>query len=472
MKPVLDWRSRVPEGAAPAFATVTLGLVAALGLGIALGDPTPAAMTALAAAFGLVALAWVAVKPRAGFLILAGSSILLFVVQVTGKRFANAFDVLMPAVLVGSLLRSGVRGAGALPQDHPPIELATRRMSRAAIAYFAVAALSLIPGIVRGHAAQSMDSGLMLLRGIQGAALFPLGMWWIRSRDDLRHTIQAVLVAGGAFVVVNAIALAADTRRAGITWIVNTPSGHVVGPNEAASGLLMIWVVLLARQYVRPQLGNLLGMLVAFAMIVLTQSRGGLLAWCTFNLLMLRRLGIRSILGGLLLIALALPFVPSEYVGRMARTLVLQPGSYEAYSALIRVYGWKIAERVFLANPILGVGYLGFRFVSTSYNNLPFLIVTCENIFLEIATGMGLVGLLVTGVLLARMFQLGARIRRAAPSGTLGHHLARLHAPFLISLVVTNLTADNWVGVLGIGQLALWLAILVRSGQFDAGEVV
>jgi O-antigen ligase len=137
---------------------------------------------------------------------------------------------------------------------------------------------------------------------------------------------------------------------------------------------------------------------------------------------------------------------------------------------MIRFYSWQAAWHVFLDHPILGVGYACFRFVSQAYHGLPFVIGTAESLFLEVAAGMGVVGLVALGIAIRRMFQLGKVIRRVTPANTFGHQLARYHAPFMISLLVANLTGDNWTGLVGLGQLAIWFALLVRAGHIAVRE--
>ena len=445
----------------------------ALGLGVVAGDPTPGQFAILGVAIGLSALIAALAFPWCGYLALVSSSMMLVVVLIAHLRAANLFDMLLAPVLLSTALtlwRPGMRPDlwfEAL-RGHSAIQAAERRFVHSAQLYFLVAIASLLPGLVMGRQAQSLDSALLLIRGLQGVLLYPLGMALVRSERRLNQTMAALLAGGFFFAVINGFALASGVQRAGITWVVNTPVWPINSPNEGATAMLMLWVLLIARQMARRQMSNLILLPLVLLMLVLTQSRSGLLAWLTFNALMLRRTRLGHLLVGLVVIGIAIPFIPAEYWGRLSRTLVLKAGSYEAYSALVRVYGWNAAWRVFLDHPTLGVGYMCFRFVSSSYHDLPFMITTAENMFLEIATGMGLVGLIAALACIIRMFRLGLEIQRASPAGTLGHQLARCNGPFLASLLVANLTADSWTGMISLGQLAIWLVLLVRAGQFAA----
>ena len=65
------------------------------------------------------------------------------------------------------------------------------------------------------------------------------------------------------------------------------------------------------------------------------------------------------------------------------------------------------------------------------------------------------------------------RVRfRLAPRGTLGYALSSLHVPFIVAMLVANLPGDILIGMMGLGQIALWSALIVRSGHhaIEAGQ--
>jgi O-antigen ligase len=204
------------------------------------------------------------------------------------------------------------------------------------------------------------------------------------------------------------------------------------------------------------------------AMLPLTQSRSGLLAFATFTLLTVRHLRWRWLLGALVMLLLALPLVPPEYWERLRRSLTFKQGSFEVFSFLVRIYGFRAAWLVFLDNPLIGVGYLGYRFVSSQYNDLRLVLGTAENFVLETLAGLGLIGLGVVIAALRRLYALGTVALGVTPARTLGHELARRHAPLLTAILVANMTGNTFVGLVGVGQLALWCALLVRSGHLAA----
>jgi O-antigen ligase len=154
----------------------------------------------------------------------------------------------------------------------------------------------------------------------------------------------------------------------------------------------------------------------------------------------------------------------------MTRSLSVERGSFEALSLFQRVFGWRAAWHVFLDHPWIGVGYLGFRFVSHAYNELQLVITTVENYYFEILVSLGVVGLAMLVVVLLALFGIGRAVGRVAPPGTLAYHMARYHAPLVLGLLVANLTGNNFMGMVAVAQVAMWTAVLVQSGHAALAE--
>ena len=451
-----------------------LGGVLAVVIGLCLGDPGPESLAVL----GLVTVGGVlfaaAVAPFAGFLVLVTSSIMLIVMSIgEGERNLTSFDVLQFPLLAVTFLS----GAAALARRseqaeqgtaHSELRAATRKFTDAVWQYVGLAALSLLVTVAMGKTAGGIDSGLKLVRAMQGMLMFPLALVWLRRERDFRYAIGALLFGGVLFAIINGFAIGTGSAvRAGMTWFANEPLWSMGDPIEAGTAMLMLWVLLLTRQSMEPRPTRWLMLAGILALLVLSQSRSGLLAWVVFSLATLRRVRGRYLLFGLALILLGAPFFASSWWERMSRTLVLERGSFEAYSSLIRVYGWRAAILMFLDHPVFGVGYLGFRHFSDRYNELGIVLGQAESLYLETATGMGVIGLFVAGRAVKRMLDLGRVVRRHAPHGSLAWHLAGFHVPYMAGLLVANLTGDNWVGMLGLAQVGIWCALLVRSGHLS-----
>lgn len=457
--------------AAPAVLAGLAGAFA-LAVGVAAGDPGSGMLVPVAITTGLLAVVGVLIWPFAGMLVLAFSVFFMVIVPVVAiNRYANPFDiVLLPLVLVSLLgrARRAARARDALeagPQ-HEELRVAARRFSRSALLYFVVAALSLLPMALHLGLARAFMSGLSLLRAAEGALLFPLALLWLRNGRRVDTVIQVVFAAVFLLFLVNSVyVFGLGMRRAGIEWSVGPAAEAVAGPNEAAAGLLVVWALLQARRRVAPHLFQLVLMGLVLVLLFLTQSRSGLMAFATFLLLSVRRVHWRWILQSSVVLLVALPAMPVEYWDRLGKSLALKEGSFELFTLLVRVFGYGTAWRVFLDHWLTGVGYLGFRFVSSSYNEFRLVLGQVENFPLETLVGMGLVGVIVVVFVFQRLYLLGRVARRSTRPGTLGHELARVHAPLLTALLVANLTGATFVGMVGVGQVALWCALLVRAGH-------
>jgi hypothetical protein len=449
------------------------GIAAALSIGLAFGCPTPEMRMLGALAIGILMTACAMVWPFAALQVLIASSIILIVWVIVGSRAINAFDLLLPPILVGSIFGPARRRAlhedARLPgPGQEAIREATRRLSRAFLFFYGTAMFSLVVLGVRGHAGWALDSSLLLLRGVQGVSLFALAIWWLRTGRELRGTVRALQVGLAIMVALDLwFILTAGIARAGMAWIVNEPKWPMTSANEAAIALLVVAAILQARPAAWRGATHAVWIGIMLIMLVLTQSRSGLLAWGVYGLFGVRW-RLRSAVVMLIFIAIAVPMIPEVYWGRVTRTFSLSGGSFEAYSSLIRIYGWQAALRMFFDHPIFGVGYLGFRFLSAGYNDLGLVINTVENYYLEVAVGTGLLGLAALGFVLHALWNLAKPVLAAATPGTFGHELARRHRPLMLALLVANLTADNFVGMLGLAQVALWCALLIRAGHLSA----
>ena len=418
---------------------VAFGGTVALVLGLALGHPSASTLMPAVALTWVVTVGLALVWPFPAFLVLAGSSIFLMVFDIPGDRGINLFDVLLPWLLAASVLgtaRAEAREGDRAITDPGGLEVlrARKRLSRAVIVFYGVAALSIVAMVLVGRPPSAVTySTFGLLRAQQGLLLFPLGLWWLRSERRIHLTIGALIVTGVIVVVANTIALSMGLiGRAGLTWFVNQTEAVIGGPNEVAPAMLLLAVLLLVRHSLRHKALNLVGLAVTLAMLVASTSRSGLLATGTFVALVIPRARWHWVLIGALIVLATIPLIPHDYWTRMGRTLVLQRGTFEAYTSLIRVYGWKNAITVFLHNPVLGVGYVGYESASGDYGPLRLKGVPAEDYYLETASGMGIPGLIALAIVFVRLFRLGAAVRKHTPAGSLGHAMAHYHVPFLI----------------------------------------
>jgi len=319
---------------------------------------------------------------------------------------------------------------------------------------------------VRGHPGWALDSSLLLFRGLQGVSLFALGLWWVRGEREVRGAVRAMEAGAWVLLVLNVFFfLFWHIHRAGMTWLVNLPEWPMTSPNEAAVSLVLITALIHSIPSVRRGFPSWFLMAAMLALLVMTQSRSGLVAWVLYNLFSIRWRRWTSYLWIVVVATVGLPFVPESYWSRILKTLSFGGGTFETYSSLMRPYSWQMAFRAFLDHPIFGVGYLGLRFVSSNYNPFHIILVTAESFYLEVASDMGLVGLAALAAALVALWRLGKTVRNATAPGTFGHEMARRHGPLMVGLLAANITGDNFIGMVGLGQLAIWCAILIRAGH-------
>ncbi|MEO5617974.1 MAG: O-antigen ligase family protein [Candidatus Eisenbacteria bacterium] len=453
---------------------VLAGVGASLALGMMLGYPTTEQRLMGLLILGILSSTLALVWPSVMVQIVFASSLMLVAWVVTGQRAINPIDLLMPPVLVAGLIGSARRrarreDAAGSPLANPAIRMATQRLVRCVWAFYGVAALSLVALGMRGNVGGALDSGLLLFRAIQGVLFFAMGIWWMRDERGIQVTERALQVGGWALVLANTwFILTMHISRAGVAWVVNDPAWPMSSPNEAAISLLILWAILNARPETRRSPMRILLMGACLIMLILTQSRSGLLAWLVYNLLTVRWWRMRSLAAVVAVLVPLAIFAPEKYMSRLSRTLALDGGSFEAFTSIIRFYDWNTALRVFLAHPLIGVGYMGYRFVSDDYNDFRLQFGTAESYYLEVAADMGIAGVITLGLALFALWRVGKVVRSVTPPGSHGHELARRHGPLLLALMVSNLTGNNFVGLVGLAQIALWTALLVRAGHLSA----
>jgi O-antigen ligase len=160
---------------------------------------------------------------------------------------------------------------------------------------------------------------------------------------------------------------------------------------------------------------------------------------------------------------LLVPLLPPDLRDRLLRTLVLERGSFEAFTSLIRLFCWQTSFQVFLANPLIGVGYMNFQHVSGQYNPLGVLLQTAENFYLQTAADMGVAGLCaITGVGVAA-WRLAGLARRIGAPGSPAFELGAIAPAYLIAIASGNMTGDNLIGFLCSSQFIVFFTLLCQA---------
>jgi O-antigen ligase len=472
--PPLVARFRLSPRAAR-FLAVALAAAVAVASGFAVtGESLQAlALVTIAVAGAVFVLAMT--HRRALLAILLVNIIFLPIIPAFGGRGMSMLDVLMPVVLASTWI-FGPRERIAHGGD-PVVESRHRDLVRAGILYYVIALFS-IALLAARSVPQALDTLAALSRSIQAAAFFYLIHRNVRSADGVRFVRNALLAGVLVAAAVNLPAVAfLGLVRAGAGIVVNNPNASlaavswdvggmpivITSPNELGSACVLVWALLLALP-MRTRL-RVFGFGLSLALLLATQSRSGLVSWAALLFVYGLRRGRRILLTLPFVGVGALTLLPDELKGRLVRTVLVEQGSWEAYSAIIRLFGWQTGLQVFLAHPLFGVGYMGFRFVAHEYNVLGLHMGTVENFFLETAVGMGVLGIVALGLIAITSWRLGTAARKHSEPGSLAHRLGDLTPAFLVSVALGNMTADNLIGLQNGAQFAIFLALLSRAAS-------
>lgn len=237
-----------------------------------------------------------------------------------------------------------------------------------------------------------------LLRLFIFTALYIVLIVMIRDMKTLTYCIQA-LVAGAALSVLSPLIIgtggsgAIDLQRYGGLW---------GDQNEFAAILLVIIPFsLMLYQYERKKIIKTLygaSFIIILIGFFLTYSRGGFLAFVVLFLLASyriikskHRVKILAILIPAVIVLSAVFYntIADEYISRVETLRAIQNNESASVDGSIKnryVFYFEVAPQIFFQNPIVGVGPGGFIHYNTHRNQV------AHNTYLEILTGMGLLG--------------------------------------------------------------------------------
>ena len=407
----------------------------------------------------------------AGYLVMASAGFMLFCVAVTPDRYLNPFDAILPFMFpfayYGALKRNAEDEARRFEvgPGHEAIGAATHQFAKAVAIFFGLAALSVGPMYFRVGPFPAMNSAFSIVRNVEALMLFPLGLWWVRSQRRLDQLANAVLIGGLLFVMVGiGQRLFLHVPRAGISWILNQPGSPTEDPNSAGLAMVPLLAVTMALHSMRPRWVTYAFVVVTIVGLILSQSRSGMMAMVTFLFLNMRGARVRHFLIAILIIAVAVLLVPEDFRTRMIKSFTFKRGSFELFTLMTRVLAYIALVNAFLHSWLIGYGYLSSTYICPLYNSFK-ISLPAENFFLEVAVGMGVIGLVAVTVCFVRLFRLGKVVGEHAPPGSFAHALSRQHVPLLAGIMTACMTGDILVGLVALAQLTVWCVLLVRAGH-------
>jgi O-antigen ligase len=336
----------------------------------------------------------------------------------------------------------------------------------AGIVFIAIGALSTVAGIQRfGFSALEVVASLAYLaRWTLYFALYVVIINCVRARDvgAIWRTLERMMLILTAFGILQSIFLpnfafmVYPDSRASIDWdtqrhrLVST----ILEPNIMAGMILMTLLVQLARLSagVREPLWK---PLLMFAGLVMTLSRGGMLAFLVGCTLLVGIQGVSRAVARVAAIAATLLIISIPWFIRFA-SQYSRFGVSDA-SAMARLMIWQRALLTFLDYPTFGIGFNSYGFVQErrGYVRMGGSSYSAEGGLLFIAVMTGIVGLLVyltmMGFTLWRN-RAGWRHRAATPEerglliGTAAATVALVvHSMFVNSLLTPWVMEPLWV---------------------------
>jgi O-antigen ligase len=293
---------------------------------------------------------------------------------------------------------AGLRLAGGDPA-------ARRLASRPARLFLGFFAMVVVVALAHGTGFQYAVS-----RYVGFLVFLPFVLVAVRSEHDLRLALKAMVLS---YVLVFPYALRQmwrfgerlgtglyETNYLATILVLLVPLAFVFASQQPAFRGRALWT------------GS--GLLLVL-MVFLTSSRGGFVGLLAAGMVFVyRRRGLGGALAVMLLLLASVVVLPTDVGTRALATLFQEPSDLPAgleTSNRAHVALFWAALRMIVDNPLLGVGPLNFKALSTSYTGLDIANIA-HNTFLEIAAEFGLPALGVFLLLLAATFRTLGRAER------------------------------------------------------------
>lgn len=304
------------------------------------------------------------------------------------------------------------------------------RLTRAVLAYFAVAVIaSTIFNVPNGAVARE------LMRLASYLCFYYAIIDWVRTEDDLKSILHALLLStiivalfgfyqfiiGDYSSLYDALYPIQDEALKNPPWAGRITSflSHYNGAAAYLNMVVPFCIVLAVRA--REKVSRVLaGVCFVFSSvaILLTQSRGGLLAYVAVLLIAAwllapNRAARLRWLGVVAACSMAAALVAGQIFERLS--------GVDSYTEITRLGIWAGAVLLFLSNPIMGVGYGNFKVALTSAIAVPDgFMLDAHNLYLELLAETGIVGFVVFAILIITCLRCARRMGRETLSVTEG----------------------------------------------------
>lgn len=376
------------------------------------------------------------VKTKIGFIILIGL-ILFFIALVRPKIIyffmialfsIEGFSVfqgasyakLLSVILVAGLTLKLLMMKGTIPRDDSYV-------------YFL---LFLVGSIFSFLYAKNISVSVQVyITYLSLGVFYILTRYFLKTEKDIYIALDFLFVftiVSFVYLQINGIVVYA------VTSDVPRVSGGIGDSNEYASYILVLLPLAIYRAMVsvgyRKLLYSAFGFL-SFVMLIYTGSRGGVLGFLGASVIFIRHYSfgrLKSLCLLLITLAAILYFLIPE--GYWARVTTITASEGVDSSKDVRTDNYRTALKMFIDNPISGVGLSNFQFRSTDYGIKRGGYVV-HNTYLEILTGGGLLSFIPFALILIHIWK-KLKIRNKYQKN-IYHLMVCLKASFL-SILITS----------------------------------
>lgn len=302
------------------------------------------------------------------------------------------------------------------------------KLTRALLGYFAVA---VVASTVFNPPTGAVVRELMRLASY--LCFYYAIVDWVRTEDDLKAILRALLfstilvalfgfyqfVIGDYSSLYDVLYPIQDEALKNPPWAGRITSflSHYNGLAAYLNMVVPFCIAILFRagdRFMRALSGVCLAL--ASVAVLLTQSRGGLLAYVTVLLISACLLAqTRAARLRWLAVVIVFSIAGAFFAGQIFERL----SGIDSNTEVTRLGIWAGAGLLFLGNPVLGVGYGNFKVALTNAIAVPDgFMLDAHNLYLELLAETGLVGFLVFAALIIMCLRCARRMQRESLSAT------------------------------------------------------
>lgn len=387
---------------------------------------------------GLLLLLAAFVKPRVVYLLLVSS----FSIDNYGLSDVSAVKILAIILLAGLSSRLLITRE-TLPQDN-------------AYKYFMLFFIGIIPSFA--FAINVSTSQTVYLTYISLFFLYIFTRYFLKTDEDINTALNYLF-----FSTIVIFAIIQFTSQSTGKIADERISSGIGDPNEFASYIMALIPLAFYRAINSSRTSRLLylGYLVSFLlMLVYSGSRGAILGFLGAAGVLIFYYGVsrwKQILLFMLVVVAILQFsVPDEFWFRVS-TIMHPDAEKKIHGTAIsyREHSYMAALKMFLDNPVAGVGLYNFPFNSGNYGISQALIV--HNTYLEILTGGGLLSFIPFALILVNIWR-KLKLRRKYDTATRDLFIC-LKASF-VSMLITSFFFS------GDHKKILWFLLALISSSY------